>query len=69
MPKQIDVSSFECDCGHQSHFCVNTIWEMEKMSLKKKVQIGDSAKDNEHLIVFHKGKMVDIICPKDKSKQ
>ena len=68
MPKQIDISSYECDCEHQSHFCVNTIREMEKMSLKKKVQIGDS-EDNEHYIVFHKGKMVDIICPKDKSNQ
>ena len=65
MPKKIDVSSYECDCGHQSHFFVNTIREMEKMYLKKKVRIGDS-EENEHFIVFHKGEMVDIICPKDK---
>ncbi len=38
------------------------------MSLKKKVRLGDSAKDNEHYIIFHKGEMVDIICPKDKAK-
>lgn len=33
------------------------------MSYKKKVELGDSAGDNEHWIVFHKGEMVDIICP------
>ncbi len=34
MPKEIFPSSFECDCGHQSHFCENTIREMEEMSAK-----------------------------------
>ena len=66
MPKQIDISSYECDCGHQSHFCVNTIYQAEEMSLKKKIRLGD-AEDNEHCIIFHKGEMVDIICPQDKS--
>ncbi len=67
MPKQIDVSSFECDCGHRSHFFENTIKEMKKMSMNKEVRLGDSA-GNEHTIIFNKGEMVDIICPKLKCK-
>jgi hypothetical protein len=65
MPKEIFPSSYECDCGHQSHFFENTIREAKAMSYKKKVYLGDSASD-EHTIVFYKGKMVDIICPKEK---
>jgi len=37
------------------------------MSHKKRVQLGDSEGDNEHWIVFYKGEMVDIICPKRNS--
>jgi hypothetical protein len=65
MPQEIFPSSYECDCGHQSHFFENTIKGMKAMSHKKQVCLGDSAKE-EHFIVFHKGKMVDIICPKRK---
>ena len=47
MPKEIFPSSYECDCGHQSHFFENTIREIKAMSRKKKVRLGDSAAD-EH---------------------
>ena len=67
MPREIIPSSFECDCGHQSHFFENTIREMKKMSHKKRVRLGDAGGKNEHWIVFEKGKMVDIICPKVKN--
>jgi len=33
------------------------------MSHNKQVRLGDSA-ENEHIIVFDKGKTVEIICPK-----
>ncbi len=33
------------------------------MSKKKEVRLGDSAED-EHTIIFYKGKAVEIICPK-----
>ena len=62
MPKEIFPSSYECDCGHQSHFFENTILEIKQMSRKKKVYLGDSAPD-EHTIVFHGGEMVEILCP------
>ena len=67
MPKEIYPSSYECDCGHQSHFCENTIREIKAMSRKKRVRLGDSEPD-EHYIIFYKGEMVDIICPKSTSR-
>ena len=67
MPKEIFPSSYECDCGHQSHFFENTIREIKTMSRKKKVRLGDSEPD-EHIIVFYKGEMVDIICPNRPSR-
>ena len=45
MPKEIFPSSYECDCGHQSHFSENTIREIKAMSRKKKVRLGDSEPD------------------------
>jgi hypothetical protein len=35
MPKEIFPSSYECDCGHQSHFFENTIKEAKALSHKK----------------------------------
>src|SRR5438132_6436056 len=63
MPKEIFPSSFECDCGHQSDFFENTVRDMKAMSQKKKVYLADSAPE-EHTIVFYRGKMVEIQCPK-----
>ena len=63
MPKEIFPSSFECDCGHQSHFFENTVRELKAMSQKKKIYLADSAPE-EHTIVFHRGKLVEIQCPK-----
>ena len=63
MPKEIFPSSYECEGGHQSHFCENTIRDIKAMSRKKKVRLGDSEPD-KHTIVFYKGEMIDILCPK-----
>ena len=63
MPKEIFPSSYLCDCGHQSDFFENTIREAKAMSQKKKVYLADSAPE-EHTIVFYRGKMVAIQCPK-----
>jgi hypothetical protein len=63
MPKELFPSSFECDCGHQSDFFENTVREMKAMSQKKKVYLADAAPE-EHTIVFYRGKMVEIQCPK-----
>ena len=60
--REIYPSSYECDCGHQSHFCENTIREAKARSQRKRLRLGDSAA-NEHFIIFEKGVMIDIICP------
>lgn len=61
MPKELFPSTYECDCGHQSHFSENTIWEMSAKRYKK-MYLSDSEAE-EHKIVFCRGKMIDIICP------
>jgi hypothetical protein len=63
MPKEIFPSSFVCDCGHQSDFSERTVRELKAMSQRKKVYLADSAPE-EHTIVFHRGKLVEIQCPK-----
>jgi hypothetical protein len=66
MPKELFPSSYLCDCGHQSDFFENTIREAKAMSHKRVIRLVDS-EPNEHIIVFHKGKMVDVICPKQEA--
>ena len=63
MPKEIYPSSYECDCGHLSEFSEGTIWEMEKMSRRKRVQLGDHS---NHTIIFYEGEAIEIICSNDK---
>ena len=67
MPREIFPSSYECDCGHMSHFCENTISEMKLDSMKGRVGIGDSEKA-EHIVFFHHGEMVAIQCPHGKAR-
>ena len=62
MPEELFPSSYRCDCGHESHFSEGTVREAKKMSRTKEVRLGDAAPD-EHVIVFHRGKMVEIRCP------
>ncbi|MCB0599257.1 MAG: hypothetical protein H6557_26195 [Lewinellaceae bacterium] len=64
MAKELFPSSFECDCGHESHFFENTVREMKKMSEKKRVLLRDSDSKEEHTIVFYKGNAIEVICPK-----
>ena len=56
MPKEIDFSSYQCDCGHQSHFFANTIKEAKTMSQRRTVRLGDS-EAHQHTIVFEHGKL------------
>lgn len=68
MPKDIGFSSYECDCGHQSHFFANTIKEAKATSQKRTVHLGDSEAE-QHVIVFEHGKMVEILCPRSDSQR
>ena len=65
MAETIYPSSYKCDCGHQSDFCVNTVWEMEKGSLKRRkpMLLMDSA-EVDHGIEFENGRATAVICPK-----
>ena len=65
MARQLIPSSFECDCGHESHFFERTIAEMESDSRRRRkpIKILDS-EEVEHAIEFHAGKAVAVICPK-----
>ena len=63
MPKEIFPSSFECDCGHQSDFAERIVRDLRAMSQKKKVYLSDSTPE-EHTIVFYRGKLLEVQCPK-----
>ena len=62
MPRELYPSSYECDCGHQSHFSENTIREARTKSRKREIHLGDSEVD-EHTIIFFRGEAVRVICP------
>ncbi len=62
MAIEIFPSSFRCDCGHESDFFEDTVNNMEKMSKKKRVRLGDG-EDNQHTIVFYKSEAIEIVCP------
>jgi hypothetical protein len=64
MSKEIFPSSYECDCGQQSHFFENMVKAMKAMSQKKRVRLVDAALE-EHIIVFDQGGMVEVIYPKE----
>jgi hypothetical protein len=58
-------SSFECDCGHQSHFFENTVREVAADSLRRRktVKLLDSERE-KHAVEFVKGRPVAVHCPK-----
>src|SRR5215468_2753855 len=67
MPKEIFPSSFQCDCGHQSDFAERIVRDLRAMSQQKKVYLRDAAPE-EHTIVFYRGTMVEIQCPKQAQR-
>ncbi|HMD97539.1 MAG TPA: hypothetical protein VKM93_09460 [Terriglobia bacterium] len=65
MAQRIVPSSFECDCGHQSHFCEGTVWEMEANSRRRhKPMLLLDSEAEEHAIEFEEGEATTVICPK-----
>ena len=65
MARRMVPSSFECDCGHQSHFCEGTVRDMEADSRRrhKRMHLLDSDAE-EHAIEFEEGVATVVICPK-----
>ncbi len=62
MPREIHPASYECDCGHVSHFFENTVREAKERSWRKPLRLVDG-EPNEHTILFSAGEMVDVLCP------
>ena len=65
MPREIDPTSYECDCGHRSYFATDTVRGVKEQSTRNKREtalLGDD--DEQHLIVFKNGSMACIVCPK-----
>lgn len=57
-------SSYECDCGHVSHFCENTVRGMEALCKPtRKPQCLLDSEPVEHAIEFAAGKAAAVICP------
>jgi hypothetical protein len=63
MAREIYPSSYECECGHLSHFFENTIREAKARSQRKPLRLLEGEND-EHAIVFHRGEMVEVLCPR-----
>lgn len=69
MSREIFPSSYECDCGHISDFFEGTIWNIKKMSMEKEVRLADDDKNNQHFLIFYRGKLKEIICPKQTQEE
>ena len=65
MPREIYPSSYVCDCGSQVDFFENTIREMKELSRRTRVGIEG---DDRHGVIFHRGEMVAMYCPKAKAE-
>jgi hypothetical protein len=60
MATELFPSSFRCDCGQELDFFESTIRDMEKMSRKRRVRLGEG----KHTIIFYKGEAIEILCPR-----
>ena len=70
MARSMVPSSFECDCGHQSHFCEGTVRDMEADSRRrhKRMLLLDSEAE-EHAIEFEGGVATAVILSEAGSPQ
>ena len=64
MAVRLIPSSYRCDCGHESHFCENTVDELRAKSRRKKQLLADSDREVEHTIEFSDGEAVAVLCPR-----
>jgi hypothetical protein len=64
MPKEIQPSSYECDCGYVAHFFENTVKEVKERSLTKRQWLSDGIGTENHIVVFENAKMTAMLCPR-----
>jgi hypothetical protein len=65
MPKEIEPSSYECDCGHVTHFSEHTVREVKQRSLTKRQWLSDGTGIEQHIVIFEQGQMTTMLCPRD----
>jgi hypothetical protein len=65
VPREIDPTLYECDCGHLSYFGTDTVRGVKALSTRNKRKTALLEDDDEqHMLVFKKGKLANIVCPK-----
>lgn len=70
MPTEIEPSSYQCACGHVAHFHENTIKEVKASSHKKRQWLAEGGnRETEHVIIFQDGRMADILCPEEGTRE
>jgi len=71
MPKEVFFSSYRCDCGHRIDFSEDTISEVKQKSKTRRLWLIETCDDPtaEHVVVFDRGEMVDILCSEDGRRQ
>lgn len=64
MPKEIEPSSYQCDCGYVAHFFENTVKEAKERSQAKRQWLSEGTGIEKHIVVFEGGKMTTMLCPR-----
>ena len=67
MPQEIYPSSYVCDCGYRCEFSENTIKERKAASMKRKQ--GLIADDGMHEVIFDRGGMIAVYCPRQNTSK
>jgi hypothetical protein len=65
MPKEIEPSSYQCDCGYVAHFFENTVNEIKERSRTGRQWLSDGTGTEKHIVVFEGGRMTTMLCPKE----
>jgi hypothetical protein len=66
MPKEIS-----CICGHRIDFTETTVREAKERSKTKRQWLIETCDEpaDEHVLIFDRGEMVDILCSADRQKK
>lgn len=64
MPREIEPSSYECDCGYVAHFFENTVKDVKQRSLSTRQWLSEGGEAEKHIVVFEGGRMTTMLCPR-----
>jgi len=65
MPKEIEPSSYQCDCGYVAQFSEDTVKEVKECSRGKKQWLSDGTGIEKHIVVFQDGRFLTMLCPRE----